>query len=99
MIRGVELSLPMLISSSIATTVYFAEGGVDVYLPGFCGDFQMAALPDKGLYYENYMMYSKVKTDVTMRQDQLHIDIDDEIFANLFSLLFTADKKTYGSGL
>ncbi len=73
-----------------------AEGGADLYLPGFYGDFQMAILPDQGLYYLNYFLYSQASTDTALRQGRLHLGIEDEIIANTFALLYASDKNVLG---
>lgn len=76
--------------------IHAAEGGVDVYVPGFYGDFQMAVLPEKGLTYLNYLMYSKTDSDIASRQGLIHLDLESEVIANTFGLLYASDKKIFG---
>ena len=69
---------------------------MDVYVPGFYGDFQMAVLPEKGLTYLNYLLYSKTDSDIASRQDLIHLDLESELIANTFGLLYASDKKIVG---
>ena len=79
-----------------APTVDAAEGGADSYLPGFYGDFGMAALPDKGLYYQNLLLYSQTKADVVLRQGRIHKGIENEALTNIFGVLYVSDLTVLG---
>lgn len=80
----------------IPSTVWAAEGGAGLYLPGFYGDFQIAARPDRGLYYQNYLLYTRGNTDIALRQDRLHLDIEDRILTNMFGFLYVPGPKILG---
>jgi len=49
-------------------TVHGAEGAVDYYMQGgIYGNFGIAKLPGKGLYYLNYLVYQNGEADAAVR--------------------------------
>jgi hypothetical protein len=60
------------------------EGGGSNYLPGFYGDFAMAVMPDKGVYFSNFMMAYQDKSGKI------------GTFLDLPSIIVATDYKIFG---
>ena len=72
------------------------EGAFDYYLPGIYGNIGVADFPEPGAYYLNFMAASKGEVDITVKNGQVHTDVKDSIFAQVFVPAYLSEKKILG---
>ncbi len=82
--------------SLVPQTLQAAEGGMSLYLPGAAGDLLLALSPGPGLQASQGFFVQTGSVDRTVRQGEVNLGLDVEIFLNFTGLAYTVDKKILG---